>query len=39
MDSPMFLADADGARCSTHTVRRFADDLGLQNIVHQAAAT
>jgi SAM-dependent methyltransferase len=33
MDSPMFHEDVDGVAMLAATVRRFADDYGLQNII------
>ncbi len=35
MDSPMFHADVDGVAMIAETVRRFADDYGLQNSIRQ----
>jgi hypothetical protein len=35
MDSPMFHADRDGAAMVAETVRRFADEYGLREIVRR----
>jgi SAM-dependent methyltransferase len=35
MDSPMFHADVDGVAMIAETVRRFADDYGVQNSIRQ----